>query len=236
MVHVRATNPRKKYKVDSKYALEIDFSDSVKHDIFTIIDRISVYINSFIPKEEKLTGVSVAGPAQFRNRSAEPEPSMKIVMNPEKYEGYKTLPFDLTWQQLENEVEGVTEFFNKYPLERSFTQARSQSVPMHRHKFNDQTKWSLTVMMQASNGTVRFYASDTDHLHEESSPPDESKCICVDEIGLEANKMYSLSTWDWHTWDSSKFDTNALITIFYFRGAGSYEEAKAIINNKDLTG
>ena len=107
---------------------------------------------------------------------------------------------------------------------------------MHRHKFNDQTKWSLTVMLQASNGTVRFYASDTDHLHEESSPPDESKCICVDEIGLEANKMYSLSTWDWHTWDSSKFDTNALITIFYLRGAGSYEEAKAIINNKDLTG
>lgn len=137
----------------------------------------------------------------------------------------------LDWAVLEKEIPGLVEFYNKYPIEKTFSQLSDSIVPPHRHRHSVDSCWTLTFINSNEEGLLKFYEpKDPDKfVEEEKITWDMDIWNCIEEFVTAPHSVYGFDTWNWHGWKTTAI--NPKITNFCLKNADSRESAMRIMQN-----
>lgn len=208
----------------SKRAIRIDFPKHIRAEYIDMSNSILSYVQSISPYGQKLNtvnivergGVTIAGKIYYGdNNQYIPEALEK-----------------LTWSELESNVPKLKHFFEKYDLEHSFTLAEGVDVPPHRHHYSVDSRWSISIFMGESSGTIKFFESKeavgakevTEYVQR-----DYSKWNVSETLKSYAGDFYSINTWNWHGWRAEDLHLNSFVCLYYMKGASTYDKALARI-------
>lgn len=210
----------------SRNAVRIDFSDKVRKEFKAVIERILSFVRSRLADNQILMSFGI-DQVDGVNTS--------YIFYQDRLDQHQvkfTRLENFTWQELENNVVGLSALREKYSLETSFTMAAGHNVPPHKHHYNPKSMWSITVFSGDSPGTIKFYQPTVPMkagYENENLSRDMSLWECVEDIKTVPGDFYSINTWVWHGWVGSEPNLSAYASLFYIKDAATQKDAVASI-------
>lgn len=202
-----------------KYSIDIDLKDDVKLEFDNIISKAHSAIKNKVSENEILLGFFVADHTV----------GTKLVFNKDDMGTVKTFPIEgFTWEALEQEVPEISNFYEKYPLEKTFALMTDKEIPPHRHRHNLTSCWTMTFINSDREGHLKFYEDPNTFSEDQKITWDKGSWNCIDEMSTKPNGVYAFDTWNWHSWYTDC--PNPIIANFCIKGSSEKETTKNIID------
>lgn len=114
-----------------------------------------------------------------------------------------------SWDNVLKVIPELNEFFDRFNLIRYIGKIRSEVWPIHRHVFDKDSQWSLTVFDgDVDDSKLHFYKETDSHefnnsdVYDVKSFYDRPVPDYTQEI--KHKDIYSIRTWEWHSYEVDK--------------------------------
>ena len=208
----------------SNKAIKLNLSKFAQNEFTRMADSILAYIKSITPKSQELFTFGIHsyehGADTFKKYSEDGVVKSEVLEN-------------FTWEELEKNISGLSNFIDKYGLGKSFTLATGADVPPHRHYYTLDSMWSISMFRGDTPGTIKFFQNKNSIGAGDQSNVslNYDDWIVSEQIKSYPGDFYSLKTWNWHGWLSDNSNLYSYCTIFYMNNTTSFDSALAAVKH-----
>lgn len=204
-----------------KHSVVANLNDGAKTALYSMIEHIEAYAKA-LAKDSDINAFWIHENDPFHYTTGDGNTFTEHVVQ------------DKTWDKIETEIEGLSDFINNFNLTSGVVVVSSGGVPAHRHDGGPTALWSLTAMKNAVDGTVKFYYEYPDREYNPNAfiLDPASELILAEEERTDNNGIYSFNTDAWHSWHPDSYETrNELIYAFYLKDTVTIDDAVKAIDN-----
>lgn len=133
-----------------------------------------------------------------------------------------------SWEQVSKIMPKINEFFDRFNLIRYIGKIHSEVWPIHRHVFDHDSQWSLSVFdTGVENSKLHFYkATDMiDEVYDVKSFYDKSKPDYTELINPK--DIYTIKTDEWHSYE---VESSVEVYLLYPKNLTSSDSATNYIS------
>lgn len=204
-----------------KHVVVADLNDLAKQELYAMIDKLEDYAKS-LTQDEQMNAFWVHENDPFHYTAGDGNTFSQHVVE------------DKTWDKIEDEIDGLSTFIQKFNLTNGVVVVSSGAVPAHKHNGGPTAKWSLTAMKNACDGTVKFYYEKEDRVYDPDAfifDPD-NELIFAEQDRTSRDGIYSFNTDIYHSWHPDSYETrNELVYVFYLKNTVTIDDVRQAINN-----